>query len=108
MLDFDQLARELYTGVICDVLDSRGFRNQAMDADVRPVLPTSRWLAEPGRRSRSTSTRWSRTAMTRRLPGWMRSSPATWPSLVPIARHALACGVSCCPPRRSRVAREER
>lgn len=39
MLDFDQMQRELYTGVICDVLDSLGFRNQSMEADVRPVGP---------------------------------------------------------------------
>ena len=39
MLDFDQMQRELYTGVICDVLDSLGFRDQAMEADVRPVGP---------------------------------------------------------------------
>jgi len=39
MLDFDVLQRDLYTGVICDVLDSLGFPNQAMQADIRPVLP---------------------------------------------------------------------
>jgi 4-hydroxy-4-methyl-2-oxoglutarate aldolase len=39
MLDFDVLRRELYTGVVCDVLDSLGFPNQAMEADIRPVLP---------------------------------------------------------------------
>ncbi len=39
MLDFDLLQRELYTGVICDVLDSLGFPNQAMQADIQPVLP---------------------------------------------------------------------
>ena len=33
------MQRELYTGVICDVLDTLGFRNQAMEADVRPILP---------------------------------------------------------------------
>ena len=38
-LDFDRLQRELYTGVICDVLDSLGFRHQALEADVRPVVP---------------------------------------------------------------------
>lgn len=38
-LDFERLQRELYTGVICDVLDSLGFRQQAMEADVRPVHP---------------------------------------------------------------------
>ena len=38
MLDFDLLQRQLYTGVICDVLDSLDYRNQAMEADVRPVL----------------------------------------------------------------------
>lgn len=37
MLDFDVIQRELYTGVICDVLDSLGFRDQAMEADIRPV-----------------------------------------------------------------------
>jgi regulator of RNase E activity RraA len=38
-LDFDRLQRELYSGVICDVLDSLGFRHQALEADVRPVVP---------------------------------------------------------------------
>ena len=38
-LDFDALQRDLYTGVICDVLDSLGLRNQAMQADIRPVHP---------------------------------------------------------------------
>lgn len=37
-IDFEQMKRELYTGVICDTLDSLGFRNQAMEADVRPIL----------------------------------------------------------------------
>jgi len=39
MLDFDAMQRGLYTGVICDVLDSLGFRNQAMEPDVRPLQP---------------------------------------------------------------------
>lgn len=39
VLDFDSMQRELYTGVICDVLDSLGFRNQAMEIAVRPVHP---------------------------------------------------------------------
>jgi 4-hydroxy-4-methyl-2-oxoglutarate aldolase len=39
VLDFDLMQRELYTGVICDILDSLGLRDRAMDADVRPVLP---------------------------------------------------------------------
>jgi 4-hydroxy-4-methyl-2-oxoglutarate aldolase len=38
-LDFDALQRDLYTGVICDVLDSLGLRNQAMQGDIRPVHP---------------------------------------------------------------------
>jgi 4-hydroxy-4-methyl-2-oxoglutarate aldolase len=38
-LDFDVLQRELYTGVICDVLDSLDLRHQAMEGDVRPVHP---------------------------------------------------------------------
>jgi 4-hydroxy-4-methyl-2-oxoglutarate aldolase len=39
MLDFDLMQRELYTGVICDVLDGLGYRNQAMEPDVRPLQP---------------------------------------------------------------------
>jgi regulator of RNase E activity RraA len=36
---FDALQRDLYTGVISDVLDSLGYRDQAMDASIRPVVP---------------------------------------------------------------------
>jgi regulator of RNase E activity RraA len=35
---FDQLADELYTAVISDILDGLGFREQAMTADIRPVF----------------------------------------------------------------------
>lgn len=38
-LDFGQMQRELYTGVICDTLDQLGFRQQAMEGFVRPVQP---------------------------------------------------------------------
>jgi len=34
---FDQLAEDLYTAVISDVLDALGYRDQAMTADIRPV-----------------------------------------------------------------------
>lgn len=34
---FDALAEELFSGVISDVLDGLGFRDQAMTADIRPV-----------------------------------------------------------------------
>ena len=33
----DLVASRLYTAVLSDVVDSLGFRNQAMDARVRPV-----------------------------------------------------------------------
>lgn len=36
---FDLLVTELYTGVLSDVLDALGWRNQAMSADIRPVFP---------------------------------------------------------------------
>jgi 4-hydroxy-4-methyl-2-oxoglutarate aldolase len=39
---FDQLAAELYTAVISDILDSLGHRDQAMTADIRPVYPGAR------------------------------------------------------------------
>lgn len=39
MLDFDVIQRELYSPVICDILDTLGYRNQAMEADIRPVHP---------------------------------------------------------------------
>ncbi|MGB3329747.1 MAG: RraA family protein, partial [Thermomicrobiales bacterium] len=34
---FDLLAGELYTGVVSDVLDALGYRDQAMRAGIRPV-----------------------------------------------------------------------
>ncbi len=34
---FDFLARELYVSVVSDVLDSLGYRDQAMDATIRPI-----------------------------------------------------------------------
>ncbi len=34
------MVHKLYTGVICDVLDTLGFRNQALEADIRPVHPS--------------------------------------------------------------------
>ncbi len=39
VLNFDSMVRELYTGVICDILDSLGLRHQAMEGFVRPVHP---------------------------------------------------------------------
>lgn len=34
---FDFMARELYVSVVSDVLDSLGYREQAMDATIRPI-----------------------------------------------------------------------
>jgi 4-hydroxy-4-methyl-2-oxoglutarate aldolase len=39
---FEQLVTELYTAVISDVLDSLGYREQAMTSDIRPVFPGAR------------------------------------------------------------------
>jgi 4-hydroxy-4-methyl-2-oxoglutarate aldolase len=39
---FDRMAADLYVAVISDILDSLGFRDQVMDASIRPVDPTSR------------------------------------------------------------------
>lgn len=39
---YDRMARELYVAVVSDILDSLGFRNQVMLANVRPVDVTSR------------------------------------------------------------------
>ena len=39
MLDFSSMQSELYSGVISDVLDGLGYRNQAMTPDIRPVHP---------------------------------------------------------------------
>lgn len=36
---FDLMQAKLYTGLISDVLDDLGYRNQAMTADIRPVYP---------------------------------------------------------------------
>lgn len=34
---FDTMQGKLYTGVVCDVLDELGYRNQAMRLDIRPL-----------------------------------------------------------------------
>lgn len=36
---FDVLAEELYTAVISDILDGLGYRDQALDATIRPAYP---------------------------------------------------------------------
>ncbi|MEJ7839965.1 MAG: RraA family protein [Thermomicrobiales bacterium] len=36
---FDEMQRDLFTGVLSDVLDSLGYRDQAMVATIRPVVP---------------------------------------------------------------------
>lgn len=36
---FDFVRRELYVAVVCDILDSLGYRNQAMHQRLRPLLP---------------------------------------------------------------------
>ncbi len=41
---FDRLAEELYTAVISDVLDSLGYREGAMTADIRPVYTGARLI----------------------------------------------------------------
>ncbi|HEX9016628.1 MAG TPA: RraA family protein [Chloroflexota bacterium] len=38
-IDFEVMRKELYTGVICDVMDGFGLRDQSMTADIRPVHP---------------------------------------------------------------------
>jgi regulator of RNase E activity RraA len=39
---YDRMARELYVAVISDILDGLGYRNQVMQANLRPVDPASR------------------------------------------------------------------
>src|SRR3954453_3824326 len=34
---FDLMSKKLYTGVICDTLDQLGYRNQAMNENIRPL-----------------------------------------------------------------------
>jgi 4-hydroxy-4-methyl-2-oxoglutarate aldolase len=38
---FESLQAELYTAVISDILDGLGYRDQAMDATIRPVFPSA-------------------------------------------------------------------
>lgn len=38
---YDRMASELYVAVVSDILDGLGFRNQVMDAAIRPIDPTS-------------------------------------------------------------------
>jgi 4-hydroxy-4-methyl-2-oxoglutarate aldolase len=39
---YDRMAKELYVAVVSDILDGLGFRDQVMQANVKPVDPTSR------------------------------------------------------------------
>lgn len=39
---FDSMSRDLYAAVISDILDGLGFRNQVMEATIRPIDPASR------------------------------------------------------------------
>src|SRR5689334_10117629 len=39
---YDRMARELYVAVISDILDGLGYRNQVMQAAIRPVDPATR------------------------------------------------------------------
>ncbi|MEA2523068.1 MAG: 4-hydroxy-4-methyl-2-oxoglutarate aldolase [Thermomicrobiales bacterium] len=41
---YDRMARELYVAVISDILDSLGYRNQVMQASIRPVDPGSNYV----------------------------------------------------------------
>ena len=50
---FDLMERELFTAVLCDVMDSMGYRNQAMSEVIRPLDPAfvfamlwTRWATE--------------------------------------------------------------
>ena len=36
---FDKLEKELFTAVICDILDDMGCRNQSMNGSIRPINP---------------------------------------------------------------------
>ena len=55
---FDYLKNELYTAVVCDVLDSLGYRNQAMHQRLRPLLPDIRRCGFAGR---ARTARWMET-----------------------------------------------
>ena len=46
---FDFVRRELYVAVVCDILDSLGFRHQAMHQRLRPLLPDIRRCGFVGR-----------------------------------------------------------
>ena len=55
---FAYLKNELYTAVVCDVLDSLGYRNQAMHQRLRPLLPDMRACGFAGR---ARTARWMET-----------------------------------------------
>ena len=55
---FAYLKNELYTAVVCDVLDSLGYRSQAMHHRLRPILPDMRTCGFAGR---ARTARWMET-----------------------------------------------
>ena len=55
---FDFIKRHLYVPVVCDMLDSLGYRNQAMHPRLRPLLPDMRNCGFVGR---ARTVRWMET-----------------------------------------------
>ncbi len=55
---FDFLKRNLYVPAVCDILDSLGYRNQAMHSRLRPLLPDIRHCGLVGR---ARTVRWMET-----------------------------------------------
>ena len=41
---FEKMKEELYTGLVCDVMDTMGYREQAMNFRVRPLDSGCRYL----------------------------------------------------------------
>lgn len=38
-IDMEQLRKELYSGIVCDVLDYFGYRNQSLGCSFQPIMP---------------------------------------------------------------------
>ncbi len=49
ILQFDYIRDKLYVAAVCDILDSLGYRNQAMHQRLRPLLPDMRRCGFIGR-----------------------------------------------------------
>lgn len=94
---FEKMKRELYTGLVCDVMDSLGYRNQAMHCRIRPLEPDNCKIAgRPRPFWQWMCMKWKRIHMKWRSNPLIPSSRARCRWYVRTTAPTTACGAVCC------------